>query len=412
MGINSVAAWIIHSLLMIWFFRCFYESFSKVFNWQSLIPFATFFIYVAPTPESLSVITYAYRFFICCMYIMTSFKLKLPRSLYFSAIFCNALITVQMINPLIRSAVPDLPGQLIMIFFWILLIAAMTFVSAFVCFKKIIKIGTARAVGMAVLTLLLLYCKSTSIPFYTENGSTNIYLLIVMILALVLLAFADRLIVSAEEQKRLEILNAIAESNYNSLRAQVDSDKNVRQLYHDMKNHLDVLARTSSDQQRSYIDHIRSELEEYQEVPDSGNETFNALLSSKMPSLKKLGIRLVLSLDLSSLSFVEPPDIVAIFGNAVDNAIEASEKIPDTEDRFIRITSERFADQLIIRVMNRCAVAPIFVDGLPSTTKQDKRMHGFGSANMRRCAAKYSGTVSSEVSDGVFYLTVMLPITK
>ena len=53
-----------------------------------------------------------------------------------------------------------------------------------------------------------------------------------------------------------------------------------------------------------------------------------------------------------------------------------------------------------------------FDDGLPLTTKSDKRYHGFGMKSIKMLAEKYGGYVSVKAEDGVFNLNILLPISS
>ena len=45
---------------------------------------------------------------------------------------------------------------------------------------------------------------------------------------------------------------------------------------------------------------------------------------------------------------------------------------------------------------------------IPVTSKKKKDAHGYGLANIRRVAEKYSGAMEIELKDGMFCLTVMM----
>ena len=52
-------------------------------------------------------------------------------------------------------------------------------------------------------------------------------------------------------------------------------------------------------------------------------------------------------------------------------------------------------------------------NGLPETSKENKKLHGVGIQNIRRCAKKYNGDIdiaidASESNQKVFNLTIML----
>ena len=51
-----------------------------------------------------------------------------------------------------------------------------------------------------------------------------------------------------------------------------------------------------------------------------------------------------------------------------------------------------------------------FKNGLPVTSKGDTANHGFGVRSIRSVAGKYGGTVHIKNEDGLFILTVLLPV--
>ncbi len=104
--------------------------------------------------------------------------------------------------------------------------------------------------------------------------------------------------------------------------------------------------------------------------------------------------------------FIEPLDISTIFGNALDNAIEASEKLT-ADRRLITVRSARVRDLLAITVENN-ALPHQTAPG--STTKDDAFLHGIGLPNIRIAAEKYDGQCSLKLEDGRFILKIIIPI--
>ena len=110
--------------------------------------------------------------------------------------------------------------------------------------------------------------------------------------------------------------------------------------------------------------------------------------------------------DFSGIDFMEPLDISTIFGNAIDNAIEASEKLPE-DRRLVTVRAERFRDMLLIAVENNILPGTPATEG---TTKRDRFVHGFGIANIQKAAEKYGGQCSFRPKDGMYQLKILLPI--
>ena len=65
---------------------------------------------------------------------------------------------------------------------------------------------------------------------------------------------------------------------------------------------------------------------------------------------------------------------------------------------------------LRIRIENYCDQRLVFVDGMPVTTKRDKRYHGFGMKSMRRTVEKYGGSMVAAQKDGWFELKILIPM--
>ena len=104
----------------------------------------------------------------------------------------------------------------------------------------------------------------------------------------------------------------------------------------------------------------------------------------------------------------EPLDISAIFGNALDNAIEASEKVSESM-RLITAKAARIHDMLVVAVENN-----MLLDGPGDgrTSKEDTFLHGFGLSNIRKAAEKYDGQCTVKAKDGKFVLKIMIPIPE
>ena len=112
----------------------------------------------------------------------------------------------------------------------------------------------------------------------------------------------------------------------------------------------------------------------------------------------------------AALGFMAPADLYALFGNALDNAIEAVSELGDPARRSISLVVRRAMGGVSIHVENYYAGERRFsADGMPETTKADRSSHGFGTRSMRQIAERYDGSFSAEAAGGVFRLDVILP---
>jgi sensor histidine kinase regulating citrate/malate metabolism len=133
-------------------------------------------------------------------------------------------------------------------------------------------------------------------------------------------------------------------------------------------------------------------------------------MSEKFQLAYSDGIRFNVCLDLSKLNFIKTVDLVTIFGNAVDNAIEALKKT-EGGDKYLYIKSSNFANNVIIKFENRFDGTVELRGGEPVTSKKDTEMHGIGIKSIRNTVSRYGGTVSVKADNinKMFTLLVMLP---
>lgn len=107
------------------------------------------------------------------------------------------------------------------------------------------------------------------------------------------------------------------------------------------------------------------------------------------------------------LSFMDSGDLYCLFGNIIDNALEAVKQLPDKDKRIINLVIKTKNDLLILQEENYFKGKLDFRDGLPVTTKGDTNYHGFGSRSIRMIARKYGGELTTFVTGDVFHLNIL-----
>lgn len=184
-------------------------------------------------------------------------------------------------------------------------------------------------------------------------------------------------------------------------------EERVRAVYHDMKNHLLLLQAEHSDSNvQQMIASLQSQIEGYENYYATGNTFLDVIIRDKAEKAREYDIDFSAMLRFESGGFLDPLDISAIFGNALDNAIEASLKLPVSQ-RMITAKADRVRDMLTIRIENHAADAP---DGQMQTRKADKLLHGLGLVNIRRAAEKYGGECAVRQDCPIFSLSILIPI--
>lgn len=197
------------------------------------------------------------------------------------------------------------------------------------------------------------------------------------------------------------------ETQRNYYRERIKDEERVRSVYHDLKNHLLVLeSGQTTEAARQMAQTLRSQIADYEDYVHTGNEFLNIILRNKAANAREKQIDFSAMVDFNGIDFMEPFDISTIFGNAIDNAIEASEKLPE-ELRLITVRAERIRDMLIITVENHTMPDVSPVEG---TTKKDRFIHGFGIPNIKNAVEKYGGQCSFRQENGTYRLKIIIPL--
>ena len=148
----------------------------------------------------------------------------------------------------------------------------------------------------------------------------------------------------------------------------------------------------------------------YETQNKTGNKVLDTILTSKSMHCQRHGIELKFMGEGQLLNFMEDMDISALFGNMLDNAIESVVKIKDRQKRLISLHVIQDKQFIRIRTENYCEENVQFQDGIPITTKKDKRFHGYGMKSMKKIVEKYGGSVMAGKANNWFELKILIPM--
>ena len=182
----------------------------------------------------------------------------------------------------------------------------------------------------------------------------------------------------------------------------------TRKVNHDMKNHLLVIAQMPQIQQiRSYITSILGQLDSLGHIEYTHNLIIDSLINSKMTYLNEHHITLKIIADFRELCGIDDVDLCAIFGNALDNAIEAVKDVIDPEKRIISIKAYRQSSMWLLQFGNYFCGDLLSQDGMLQSTHGSSR--GLGMKSIQYAVKKYHGEMSYEIIQDYFTLKIIWP---
>lgn len=217
-----------------------------------------------------------------------------------------------------------------------------------------------------------------------------------------------------EMQLRLEkdALRNIMEMQYKNYQLSRESIDVVNQKYHDLKHQINLLrSQADAGKSRDYLDKMEHEIKVYETQNKTGNRILDAVLTNKSLVCQKREIELKVIIEGQSLSFMDDMDISALFGNMLDNAIESVSRQKEKEKRLIWLYVSREKQFVRIRTENYCDEKIRFRNGMPVTTKKDKRLHGYGMKSICATVEKYGGSTVACQRDNWFELKILIPIS-
>lgn len=186
----------------------------------------------------------------------------------------------------------------------------------------------------------------------------------------------------------------------------------INRKCHDLKHQIAALAQTESGsaQKKSFVRDVQSMIEVYDSGASTGNEALDTILMEKSLYCKLHDIDWTCVADGKLLSFMDVVDLYTIMGNVLDNAVEGVEKCTAKAWRTIAVRIWKRDLFAVIQVENTYGEKIEFENGLPKTSKEDKGSHGFGVRSIKAMAEKYGGSIHVNADDGMFTMTILIPL--
>ena len=253
----------------------------------------------------------------------------------------------------------------------------------------------------------LLY-STAGIPGMQEilKGSLVSFLtMVILVSAMLFLIWKNRSI--KRENTFLLMKEEMEKQKYEEMNAAIEQNK---ELVHDTKNHFLVISEYVKNQEyeklEKYVDEIRENFVKINPQIYTGNPVVDLILGQKRILAVKKGIEFQLdATPLSSLA-MEEREICSLFGNLLDNALEACEQVTDKERRKIVVKIEQHMQMLFLEIQNGVDQIPVRSGQNFLTSKQDKSLHGYGLKSVERIVARYDGDWVYEVEDGMFVVSI------
>ncbi|WP_105614887.1 sensor histidine kinase [Vallitalea okinawensis] len=256
--------------------------------------------------------------------------------------------------------------------------------------------GAISAVVMIIIVLVL------------PNLNTNLSIELVLIgIVAAIVGFSLLVIKLIERIVDYSIREAEYDVQGQYIKSMHDFVQQLRAQRHDFNHHIGCiygLMDTEKYQEaKKYIEQLLINTEELNALVNTNNPYVTAILNHKLSLVREMGINLEVDVDIPLKLQIKPVYLSILLGNAIDNAIEACEKVEGY--RYISIQIYEKLSYLIINIKNSKVES---YHKQIKTTKGDKENHGFGLKNINHVVKKYNGKMDIIEGSEEFTLNIFL----
>ncbi|WP_124067470.1 sensor histidine kinase [Clostridium sp. E02] len=262
---------------------------------------------------------------------------------------------------------------------------------------------TKIQLGIEIIIILFSIVNLTVIMSVLSKISTPTeYILLLINMAFMLLADLYFLYIArfAEKYNQLKIKLRLLEQQsllqYEYYEGQEEKYNESIKILHDVNKHLNMIKNMyearEDDLAIGYTQKISQMLLPLALEDYTNNPILNVLLNDKKRIAKLHGIKFDLEIGTVNLSFMEPIEVTTIFGNLLDNAIEACDQVPD--DRSIVFKLDQYNEIIVVNLINSTLPIKKWNHGKPISEK--RKNHGIGLLNVENVIKKYNGSMVLE----------------
>lgn len=273
-------------------------------------------------------------------------------------------------------------------------------------------IALPKNIYLHIISLLL--CSAILCELILFLGDDNFFitilsLCIILIINITTLFQYDKLNEAYKrslEQKNMEQRLAMYENQFEVIK---ESQRNLRSMRHDMKNHLALLDnyihKKDFESASSYLNQIVANLAFSKEFCHTKNIEMDSIINYLLNQAEQLHCEINTKIDVPRQRFMSDFDLNILLSNLLENALEALAKV---EKRILNIYIRYDKNTLYISVYNSFDGKLKQKDELFETLKPDKELHGYGLINIQKIVEKYNGKSSFKTENNIFKADIIL----
>ncbi len=289
-------------------------------------------------------------------------------------------------------------------------------------YQKLVRYLNSISIGKFILILIVLNV-STAIAVwgnmvYEELDNIRLTIVFRVFIAVELCAIIGViiwLVVESYQKKYYLEKNALKDEVIRTQQAYYEvlceKDREMRSFRHDMTSQIGILQMLLEQdnivEAKEYLNRIHQEFEQasFQKI-HVGEERLDAILSMINQRASQKGILIEISGELEQRTELDIYELCTIFSNAINNAMEACDKLEDDKNIAIKLLNH---NQTLCCRFENSATEEMYQSILrEESTKANKNEHGYGVRNIRNAVERLNGSMEYQYRDGKVMLEICI----
>lgn len=254
---------------------------------------------------------------------------------------------------------------------------------------------------ISLFLMLQIICRVNIVPRDTAVSVMILFLALCQLYCITLLYLQTELFKKSAMEKEMDSLNMLYERQRQQYQVAKRNVQIINRKCHELKVQIADLRRMAPDAAlQQSLDEAEAAARQYDSTTQTGSEVLDVVLTEKSLLCEAHHISINSVADGACLSFMDPADLYALFANALDHAIELTDKIPEPEKRMIDLLvckRQGFA------VVNIISTRPAGLETNHEAIAELKII--------KRIIQKYNGVLTLEPNGDFFAIKAVLPLS-
>lgn len=200
--------------------------------------------------------------------------------------------------------------------------------------------------------------------------------------------------------------------NYKTLS---EATEKLYALKHDVRHHISaiesMIAQQNYKEAMEYIEQFnQNEMTKTLPILCS-NFTADSIIKHYMSLAASKNITFETDLTIPESISINSLDLCVILGNALENAVEACEKLSAATEKYIKVTTRIAGDQIVLMISNSFN-GEMAASGNTIISSKSGPGHGIGLSSIRETTNKYNGNLDIKYTADTFEVAIIMLINK